>query len=234
MLIPPIEILEDELHFQFKAEIDIALKYQIDKTIFFCKSLEETLDKVRNTHYLSEAESSYYLDSIIHNHSMLIEYYYSWIILSLIGTLENSAKIIYRPIRKEDIESKLKKIFKKHSIGVLRESKNDPKEYYDKCKHVFMDAFQILLISENHELYVLNNYLKHNRMSFGYAPIIRKADQRILETVYALIMDIIKIQRKYQKEDLSLMNHLDKIEKLVLQRAPKTLARLYSLNKNIE
>lgn len=306
MIIPPNEILNDALHYHFKAEADIALDYQINKTVFFCKKLEGLLDKPRKTHYLSEIESSYYLDSIINNHSTLIEYYYSWIILSLIGTSESEVKTIYRPIKEEDIDKEIIKIFKVHSIGTLKKTKGNQEEYYEKCRNVFKDAFEFLLVGECHELYVLNNYLKHNRMPFGYAPIIKINDdlisapflyihnessillqdsiikgifrsedkkpennhqsyfneviernqeyianiggikaikvkkieyvqsnsfsgillESILSTTYDLIRNIIRVQRNYDKGNMTLISKLDKIEKLIMERTPKTLSSL--------
>ncbi|EFH2748663.1 TPA: hypothetical protein ACGQGH_004526 [Escherichia coli] len=306
MIIPPNEILNDALHYHFKAEANIALEYQINKTVFFCKKLEELLDKPRETHYLSEIESSYYLDSIINNHSTLIEYYYAWIILSLIGTSESAVKTIYRPIKEKDIDEEIVKIFKAHSIGVLKKTNGNHEKYYEKCRNTFKDAFEFLLVGECHELYVLNNYLKHNRMPFGYAPItkvkgelisapflyihnessillqnsiikgifksehekpvnnhqryfneiiernqeeianigaikvfkVNKLEyvhsnsfsgillESILSTAYDLIKNIIRVQRNYDKGNITLMSKLDKIEKMIMEREPKTLSSL--------
>jgi len=304
MIIPPREILDNQLHYLFRAEADKALDYQINKTIFFCKKLEVILDKPRKTHYFSEIESSFYLDSIINNHSMLIEYYYSWIILSLIGTSKSEVKTIYRPIKENDLDKEIIKIFKTHSLGVLYKTKIDPLEYHEKCRSIFIDAIKFILVGDSHELYVLNNYLKHNRMPFGYAPIIKLKDELIsapflyinkessihlqnsiikgifklenekqnnnhqlyfndvirtnqeeivkiggikiikvrkieyvqsdtfsgilvesvLLTTYNLIKNIIRIQKKYNKGESTLILKLDKIEKLVMERVPKTLS----------
>ncbi|MBN7764361.1 hypothetical protein [Pectobacterium brasiliense] len=170
MLIPPNEILDNHFHYHFKAETEIALLHQIKKLCFFCKKLETILDKNRLTHYIAEEECSYYVESIINNHSTLIEYYYSWIIISLIGTISPSEKIIYKPIKEIEKEKQIEQIFKKHSIGVLVKTNTDEKQYLDKCKNLFLEAFSFIFIGKNHEIYVLNNYLKHNRMPFDYAP----------------------------------------------------------------
>lgn len=303
MLIPPNEILDNPFHYHFKAEIDIALLHQIKKLCFFCKKLEAILDKNRLTHYIAEEESSYYVESIINNHSTLIEYYYSWIIISLIGTISPSEKIIYKPITEIEKENKIEEIFKKHSIGKLSKTNTDKNQYLDKCKNVFLEAFSFIFIGKNHELYVLNNYLKHNRMTFNYAPktvykeksisvpflyihdksksllqesiikelfntdpktttgsrnqfreIINEKSQKlhemgnikiikindieyvqcssfsgitiesILKIVYSLINNIFSIQKKYQKGEITLMQKIEKIEMLIKERKPKTLA----------
>ncbi|TOQ49612.1 hypothetical protein CGG93_25480, partial [Vibrio parahaemolyticus] len=73
-------------------EAELSLKYQLSKIVFFCKQLEDLLDMERNTFYIKNEEYQFYLDSVINNYSILIEYYHSWVILSAIGTIHTENK----------------------------------------------------------------------------------------------------------------------------------------------
>lgn len=179
MLLPYKEILDNNEHYQFKCEADRSLEYQLEKLIFLSGKLGGFLDAQErsNFHYFTDIEHEYAIDSIIHNYSILIEYYYSWIIYSYIGTIKHK-QLTYKPIKNidEEINSRITAVFKEHCVGVLKKSNNDA--YYAQCKDAFVDAFGFLFIGKFHEIYVLNNFSKHNRIFSAYSPKVKVNDHR--------------------------------------------------------
>ena len=105
MIIPITEILNNQEHYKTQAEVNISLAYQLEKVIWLSNKLGKFLD----THwengywYIDNEEYSYTVDALLHNLSVLIEYYYNWIIFVYIGTNEHK-KSKYRSIKKADQE----------------------------------------------------------------------------------------------------------------------------------
>ncbi|WP_039918754.1 hypothetical protein [Cellvibrio mixtus] len=171
MILPLQEIQNPELHYSSRADLGLSLEYQLGKILFICKKIESFLYKQKRSLYFysTDCEDDYLIDSLVNNYSSLIEYYYSWVIFSYIGTIEHK-KTTYTPIKNIDseIEKEINRIFKYHSIGVLKKSTDS--EYTDKCKKAFIKSFEFLFVGRFHEMYVLNNFLKHNRILSSYAP----------------------------------------------------------------
>lgn len=172
MLIPIIEIHDNYAHYQFKASYDHALQYQLEKTLFFLKQVEVGLDEQNRDlrWYISNKELMYSLESLINSLSTLTEYYHGWIIYSHVGTVEHK-KIRYSAIRRDAHADKvIDRIFEYHLLGTLRRSTIDATAYREQCKQAFQKAYECLLIGAPYELYVLNNYMKHNMVAGEYAP----------------------------------------------------------------
>ncbi|MCS4309585.1 hypothetical protein M2404_003962 [Rheinheimera pacifica] len=171
MILPPREILNNDTHYYFKTEANLSLEHQLKKIIFICKKLEVLLDEQEQSPYwyLAKPEDLYLVESLISNYSILIEYYYSWIIFSFIGTVKHS-KSTYKPIQRceSEINNAISKIFEEHSIGTLKIRNIDG--YKEICREAFLDAFDFLFVGKFHEIYVINNFLKHNRILGSYAP----------------------------------------------------------------
>ncbi|HDO1325404.1 TPA: hypothetical protein P2R04_002385 [Aeromonas veronii] len=174
MILHPKEILDNNNHYQFKAEANASLEYQLEKLIFICEKMGNLLDAQEKSHfnYFTDKECQYAIDSIIHNYSILIEYYYSWVIYSHIGTIKHK-KLTYKPIKNidDEINSRIDAVFEEHCVGVLEKSIDNG--YYAQCKDAFIDAFSFLFIGKFHEVYVLNNFSKHNRILSTYAPKVQ-------------------------------------------------------------
>lgn len=171
MLIPIEEIQENDAHYKLKAEVNISLEYQLEKVIWLSNKLGDFLDDHGKTDYfyVNDKKYTYTIDSLLHNISVLIEYYYGWIIFSYIGTNQHT-KPEYKAIKNTDaeIEKRISEIFKRHNIGALKIATKE--NYYAECVAEFKRAFSFLFVNEFHEPYVVNNYIKHNRVAVGYAP----------------------------------------------------------------
>ena len=70
MILHPKEILDNNNHYQFKAEANASLEYQLEKLIFLCEKMGKLLDAQEKSHfhYFTDKECQYAIDSIIHNH----------------------------------------------------------------------------------------------------------------------------------------------------------------------
>lgn len=172
MLLPIAQIQDIDEHYAFKTSYDSALKYQLNKILHLTKEVENHLDKqFSDPHwYIRDKTFSYNLDNLINNLSTLTEYYHCWVIFSHIGTIKYG-KAKYVPLKNDGkIDSELKKIFEAHSIGVLENYNGDNDAYLNACRETFMHAYDFLFVGKFHELYVLNNYLKHNMITLDYAP----------------------------------------------------------------
>lgn len=181
MLIPIVEIQNNSDHYQFKTSYELALEHQLEKVLYLTKEVEKGLDQqARDSHwYIANKNFSYNLDALINNLSTLTEYYHGWIVFSHIGTTIHK-KTQYLPLKKDEkLNAEIDKIFKNTSIGVLKISKNDQSAFYEACKKAFLQAYDFLLVGKFYEVYVLNNYLKHNMAATGYAPKAIVADKQI-------------------------------------------------------
>lgn len=206
MIIPIREIENNVDHYKFKASYEHALEYQLEKILFTIKAVEESLTQQASDPrwYISDPRFSYNLDSLINGLSTLTEYYHGWVIFSHIGTIKQS-KSKYAPLQNDsELDAKIDKLFKANKIGTLKQSTIAPAEYYRDCKRAFMQAYDFLLVGRYHEIYVLNNYLKHNLPTMGYAPkatdqgqvvsipyiyIDRPHDKLLNQSVYKCLFD---------------------------------------------
>lgn len=172
MLIPVTEILNNDTHYKFKASYECALEYQLEKVLYITKEVEKGLDQQANDPrwYFADKKFSYNLEGLIHNLSILTEYYHGWVLFSHIGTTVHE-KTKYLPLKKDaKLNAEIDKIFKSASIGLLKIAQNDQGAFYESCKKAFLRAYDFLFVGKFYEIYVLNNYLKHNMVAMGYAP----------------------------------------------------------------
>mgnify|MGYP006316015675 FL=1 len=149
--------------------IESSLKYQIKKTRDLCEKVELELDKPRNTWYINSTDFEYNVDFLINSFSVLIEYYHSWVIQKRIGLSKPDIKIHYKAIEKGDYDS-VDRVLKKYRVGKTDKSELYDFDLYEKCKSRYLSDMSFFFIGKNHEVFVLNNYIKHNRMMRGYAP----------------------------------------------------------------
>jgi hypothetical protein len=169
MILPPKEANQSHTQVQFKGDADISLKYQLEKILHICKNVEGFLDKQAiSEKWTVDVESIYAVESLISNYSILIEYYYSWIVYSYIGTITHARKIEYKLWAAEEKEKFVEDAFKKYEIGKSKLQKID--DFKEKCKDALLKAYDFLFLGKYHEIYVLNNFIKHNRIFGGYAP----------------------------------------------------------------
>ncbi|HEX8595700.1 MAG TPA: hypothetical protein VF682_20855 [Pseudomonas sp.] len=181
MLIPVKEIWNNTEHGLFKASSSHALTYQLEKVLFLTRQVESALDEKENDlrWYFTNNEFFYQLDGLINSLSTLAEYYHSWVIFSHIGT-NTHKKTRYVPLRRDAaLDREVDKLFKATGIGVLSIAKIDPVAYYDSCRRVFLQAYDFLLVGKFYEIFVINNYLKHNTVATGYAPKAYLGDQEV-------------------------------------------------------
>lgn len=172
MLIPIYEILNNDDHYAFKASCEGALEYQLKKVVHLTKEVEKGLDDQASGPYwyVTDDKFSYGLDALIHNLSILTEYYHGWVLFSYIGTISHG-KAKYQALKKDEkLSGEIDKVFKLNSIGVLNSPQKYRGDFYDDCKKAFLKAYDFLLVGRFYEIYVLNNYLKHNTIAMSYAP----------------------------------------------------------------
>lgn len=181
MIIPIPEILHNENHYQFKASYENALEYQLKKVVFLTQQVEAGLDNQEkdSRFYVADQTFVYTLDTLINNLSTLTEYYYAWILFSHIGTITHE-KARYSPIQRgSQVDAAIDKIFAKHDIGRLERSSIASDDYREQCRRAFLSAYDFLFVGKFHELFTLNNYLKHNMISSHYAPKAILGDRQI-------------------------------------------------------
>ncbi|MEW5624435.1 hypothetical protein ABGT18_24430 [Pseudomonas putida] len=172
MLIPPLELKDSYDHHMLRASCENSLDYQLRKVLHITKEVEKGLDAQAKDRYWYVADEmlSYNLDALIHNLSILTEYYHSWVVFCFIGT-NSIEKTKYRPLKKDkNLNAEIDKIFKSTSIGVLKSPERYRGDFQGDCKKAFMKAYDFLFIGKFYEVYVLNNYLKHNAAAMKYAP----------------------------------------------------------------
>lgn len=160
---------------KIKVSIELSLENQLNKLMFFSNKVNDILIKERSTYYIPEKDFRYYLETLINNFSTLIEYFNSYLFYSIMGTVKTDpVKLIYKYIDLNNIESNeknMEKIFKKLSIGVINGKENQ--ELILQCQNSYFKNSKILFSKKYHELYVLNNFIKHNSMLLDYAPRIK-------------------------------------------------------------
>ncbi|MEE1888209.1 hypothetical protein [Pseudomonas carassii] len=172
MLIPALEVMDNYEHHMFRASCENSLDYQLRKVLHITKEVEKCLDEQANGPYwyVTDERFSYNLDALIHNLSILTEYYHNWVVFCFIGTT-SLKKTKYRPLKKDkNLNAEIDKIFKSNSIGVLKSPERYRGDFHEDCKKAFMKAYDFLFIGKFYEIYVINNYLKHNSAAMKYAP----------------------------------------------------------------
>ncbi len=156
--------------------IESSLKYQIQKIRDLCKKVEFELDEPRKSWYINSTDFEHNVDFLINSFSVLIEYYHSWVIQQRIGLSEADIKIEYKAIEKNN-NNLVDKVLKEYKVGKTDRPELYDFDLYEKCKMRYLSDMSFFFIGKNHEVFVLNNYIKHNSMMRGYAPRIKVEDE---------------------------------------------------------
>ncbi|EJG1806126.1 TPA: hypothetical protein ACN32H_004592 [Vibrio parahaemolyticus] len=170
MILSPRERHNIKYTYEVVASVNLSLQYQIEKIKHICERVETELDNPRNTWYINSVDFDYNIDFLINGFSTLIEYYHAWVIQQYIGLINPELKISYKAIKKNDIKS-IEKLMKDYKIGVTKFPEFYRFNFYDECKSKYISAMEPFFIGKNHEIFVLNNYIKHNHMMRSYAPL---------------------------------------------------------------
>lgn len=152
------------------ADVHLSLQYQLKKMKNLCEKVEIEIDKPRDTYYIASNEFEYNVDFLINGFSTLIEYYHTWVIQKSIGLANPNVKISYKAIKKDDDKS-IDNVLKKYGVGKTEQPELYKFDFYEKCKSKYLSAMNFLFVGKCHEIFVLNNYIKHNHMMRGYAPL---------------------------------------------------------------
>ncbi len=158
-----------ENFYEIGADVDLSLQYQLKKMKNLCEKIEIVLDRPREHHFISSDEFEYNVDFLINGFSTLIEYYHTWVIQKSIGLVNPNVKISYKAIKKDD-EKSIDDVLKKYGVGKTEKPNLYDFNFYEKCKSKYLSAMNFLFVGKCHEIFVLNNYIKHNHMMSGYAP----------------------------------------------------------------
>ncbi|WP_418181366.1 hypothetical protein ACNSOL_11745 (plasmid) [Aliarcobacter lanthieri] len=151
----------------YKAEA--SLNYQIRKILDLCKKVKFELDKPRKTNYMNSTDFEYNVDFLINSFSVLIEYYHSWVIQQRIGLFNPDIKIDYKASNYDFVDD----VLKGYNVGKTDRPELYDFDLYEKCKSRYLSDMSFFFKGKNHEIFVLNNYIKHNNMMRGYAPRVR-------------------------------------------------------------
>lgn len=190
MLLPYREISHQMGGAEFRVEVQGSLEYQMKKTLYVCHELELLLDKESesNFHYNTNERVDYFFDFLVGNFSILMEYYYTWVVFCGIGT-NKIKKIQFKTLGdKEKLDDRILRVFNEFEIGVI-ESKKD-QDYFEKCSAFFKESTSFLFCDSFNEIFVLNNFIKHNRVMMGYAPkfaIVKNGSEEMLSFPYVNI-----------------------------------------------
>lgn len=152
-----------------KIGYEISLEYQLGKVMWCAENFFEKFIADRDINDL-EDETYFHLDALINGAVTLIEYYYSNVIYSLMGTiLEAPKKIEFRAFSKSNYASKKAEIFKKYKIGELtRGDDSDTEKYRKQCEEQFDSYLDFILKGKYELLFELNNHIKHNGRLNGF------------------------------------------------------------------
>lgn len=152
-----------------KVGFEISLEYQLAKLLWCSETFESNFYKDRDVNDL-EDHTYFTLDNLINNAATLIEYYYSNVIYSLIGTaLEAPKKIEFRSFDKNNYLVRKAKIFKEFKIGELTHSDDDArKKHAAYCNRQFDIYLDFILNGKYDLLFEINNYVKHNGRLYGF------------------------------------------------------------------
>lgn len=161
---------EIENFFEIGANVHLSLQYQLKKIKYLCEKVEIELDKPRETYYIPSNEFEYNVDFLINGFSTLIEYYHTWVIQRSIGLANPNVKISYKAIKKDDDKS-IDEVLKKYGVGKTEQPDRYDFDFYKECKSKYLSNMNFLFVGKCHEVFVLNNYIKHNNMARRYAPL---------------------------------------------------------------
>ncbi|MCX9106186.1 hypothetical protein [Aeromonas veronii] len=170
MILSPRERSNIENTFEIVCNANLSLEYQLEKIKRISELIEAELDKPRDTWYVNSVDFDYNIDFLINGFSTLIEYYHTWVLQQCIGLIKPECKIKYEAIDKNKIEL-IQKLMKKYKVGITNCPELYRFNFYEKCKSKYMSAMTPFFIGKNHEIFVLNNYIKHNHMARSYAPL---------------------------------------------------------------
>lgn len=170
MILSPIERINIENTYEIVSNVNLSLEYQIKKIKRISEVIETELDKPRDTWYMNSIDFDYNIDFLINGFSTLIEYYHTWVLQQYIGLIKPGCKISYKAIGKDDVEL-IEKFMKKYNVGITNCPDLYSFNFYEQCKSKYISAMSQFFIGKNHEIFVLNNYIKHNHMMRSYAPL---------------------------------------------------------------
>ncbi|WP_146114610.1 hypothetical protein [Pseudomonas sp. MYb185] len=156
--------------YEIVGEANSSIRYQIKKIKHLCKEIETELDKPRNTFYINSISFDYSIDFLINGFSVLIEYYHTWVLQQRIGLLYPKVKISYKAIKKNDIKA-IDKLLRSYKAGITNSPELYSFNFYEKCRSLYISAMENFFTGKNHEIFVLNNYIKHNSIMRSYAPL---------------------------------------------------------------
>jgi len=177
MILSPVERINIKNTYEIVSNVNSSLKYQIKKIRDICERVELELDKSRDTWYINSAEFGYNVDFVINSFSVLIEYYHTWVIQQRIGLIEPDVKISYKAMERGDDEA-VNKVLRKYKVGETGRVDLYEFDFYEKCKSEYLSAMDFLLMGKNHEIFVLNNYMKHNHMMRNHAPLSKLENEK--------------------------------------------------------
>lgn len=172
-----------------KSLYEISLKHQIEKLLFFREKFVTSLNRPRYTNYV-EPDCEYFFDSVINNSAALAEYYLPYIIYSIIGTtLTPPQRPWFSKFKNkcgEDGYQKAKSaLFSKYEIGILIKSTSiDNEIYLKKCHDLFDKSIETIIEGKYDIVFTLNNYIKHNSMTFCYAPLSNTSDDKCKSNLF--------------------------------------------------
>lgn len=170
MILSSIERKNIKNTFEIVSNVNASLEYQLKKIKKISVLIETELDKPRDTWYIKSIDFDYNIDFLINGFSTLIEYYHTWVLQQCIGLIEPECKISYKAIDKNNIKA-IEKLMKKYKVGITNYPELYSFNFYEKCKSKYVSAMTPFFIGKNHEIFVLNNYIKHNHMTRNYAPL---------------------------------------------------------------
>ncbi|MCU8005729.1 hypothetical protein [Shewanella sp. SM96] len=168
MILSPIERNNIENTYEIVSNVNLSLECQIKKIKILSEVIETELDKPRDTWYVNSIDHN--IDFLINGFSTLIEYYHTWVLQKYIGLIKPDCKISYKAIGKDDVEL-IGKLMEKYNVGITNCPDLYSFNFYEKCKSKYISAMSQFFIGKNHEIFVLNNYIKHNHMMRSYAPL---------------------------------------------------------------
>ena len=163
--------------------VELSLNYQIKKILDLCLKIDYELDMPRENWYISSIDFQYNVDFLINNFSVLIEYYHSWVIQYRIGLSKPNIKIEYKAIKYKDSKS-IDEVLRKYGVGKTDRPELYNFDLYKECKSRYKSDMNSFFIGKNHELFVLNNYIKHNHIINTYAPITAYIGIRLLGNIW--------------------------------------------------
>lgn len=174
MIIFDKDAVKDHKICQYRTSANMALEYQCKKVLYLMKEIDSHLEacKSGSKHYITSKEFHYHLDFLFSSFSTLMEYYYSWVIFSFVGSYKPN-KIVFRGVPEggQKFDDLIEKLLKQHLVKQL------PAERLDEARTLLADALSIMSYGWVKEFLSVNNYMKHNSIVQTYAPKIICSDR---------------------------------------------------------